>query len=160
MKSGNWLPSLWTEDNDNGDNVLKSLRERIDSLFEDFSPDVFGDKTSFMARSNMSETDKEICITVELPGLEEKDVDVSISGNRISIKGEKKSEVDEKKGEEGREFHRIERKSGSFQRIMNLPFKVDSDKVIATVKNGILTVTIAKPAELQENTKKIAVKSG
>lgn len=160
MKYRDWLPALWSEDKDNGESPFTSLRKQIDTLFEDLDGDIFKGKSGFAVRSNVSETEKEICITAELPGLEEKDVDVSVSGNRISIKGEKKSEVEEKKDDDGREFHRIERSSGSFQRMMNLPFDIDSDKVKATVKDGILTVTIPKPAELLEKTKKITVKSG
>ena len=130
MKYQDWLPSLWSENKDNGESPFNSLRKQIDSLFEGFDGDIFKDKSGFSIQSNVSETEKEICITAELPGLEEKDVDVSVSGNRISIKGEKKSELEEKKDEEGREFHRIERRSGSFQRMMNLPFEIDSDNSV------------------------------
>ncbi len=110
-------------------------------------------------RSNVSETDKEICITAELPGMDQKDIDISVAASRITIKGEKKSEKEEKKEEEGRQFHRIERSSGSFQRSISLPFYIDPDKVGAEFKNGVLTVTIAKPPEVAEKTKKIEVTS-
>ena len=73
----------------------------------------------------VSETDKEICITAELPGMEQKDIDISVTASRITIKGQKKSEKETKKEDEGRQFHRIERSSGSFERSMSLPFDVD-----------------------------------
>ena len=80
-----------------------------------------------------------------------------MTGDRIVIKGEKKSEKDERGDEKGREYHRIERVSGSFQRVMTLPFTIDADKVEAVVKDGVLTVTIPKPPEAIENTKKVKV---
>ena len=108
-------------------------------------------------RSNVSETDKEFCVTAELPGMTEADVDVSVTGDRIVIRGEKKSEKEERSDEEGREYHRIERTSGSFQRTMTLPFTIDADKVEAQVKDGVLTVTIPKPPEAVEKTRKVKV---
>ena len=96
-------------------------------------------------------------MTAELPGLTEADVDVSVTGDRIVIKGEKRSEKEERSDEEGREFHCVERTSGSFQRMMTLPFTINPDKVEAVVKDGVLTVTIRKPPEAVENTQKIKV---
>jgi len=86
----------------------------IDTIFKDFDngmPTVGG---SFDVRSNVSETDGEVCITAELPGIDQKDIDVSVSGEQITIKGEKKLEKEEKSEEDGRQFDRIERSSGSF----------------------------------------------
>ena len=85
-------------------------------------------------------------------------IDVSVTASRLSIKGEKKSEKEEKKDVEGRQFHRIERSSGSFERSMSLPFKINPDQVSAEFKNGVLTVTIPKPPEALESTRKIEVR--
>ena len=71
----------------------------------------------------------------------------------------KKSEQEEKKEDDGREFHRVERSYGSFQRSMKLPFNIDSDTVTAEFKNGVLSVTIPKPPEQIEQTKKIEIKT-
>ena len=98
-------------------------------------------------------------IKAELPGIEMKDIDVEITGNRISIKREKVSESEEKKDEKGREFHRVERRSGSFQRTMTLPFDIDADNVSAAVKDGVLTVTVPKPPEAVKTAKKVKIKS-
>jgi HSP20 family protein len=106
----------------------------------------------------VSETDEEICITAELPGVEEKDIDISVSANRITIKGDKKSETEEKKEQVGRQFLRLERSSGSFKRYMNLPFDIDPDTVEAEFKRGVLTVRIPKPPEAIEKTKKIEIR--
>ena len=150
------LPSLW---GDNDSDPFSALRKSIDDTFHDWSKGLaVSDRSSFSVRSNVSETDKEICITADLPGVDEKDIDVSISGDRITIKGERKSEQEEKKEDDGREFHRVERSYGSFQRSMSLPFNVDADKVTADFKNGILTVNIPKPAELAKQPKKVEVK--
>ncbi|WP_244625190.1 Hsp20/alpha crystallin family protein [Rhizobium daejeonense] len=157
MAYRSWLPSLWGE-KESVESSFGDLRKRIDSLFDDFDRGFPALAGSFAVRSNVSETDKEICITAELPGVEQKDIDVSISGNRIFIKGEKMSEKDEKKEDKGREFHRIERSSGSFQRAMTLPFEIDAGSVKADFKNGVLTVTIPKPAEAVKETRKIEVK--
>lgn len=157
MARGSWLQSLWGDKEDDK-NPFADLRKRIDSLFEDFDQGLPALAGSFAVRSNVSETDSEVCMTADLPGVEQKDIDVSVTDNRITIKGEKKSEKEEKKEDNGREFHRIERSAGSFQRTMTLPFKIDADTVKADFKNGVLTVTIPKPAGSVAETKKIEVK--
>ncbi|MHC0053071.1 Hsp20/alpha crystallin family protein [Actibacterium sp. D379-3] len=152
-----WLPSSWLGSKGDPDNPFISLRKQIDTLFDDFGSGPLTRDGAFAVRTNVSETDDEICITAELPGIEMKDVDVSVSGNRITIKGEKKSEKEERKEEEGREFHRIERSSGSFRRMMTMPFEIDPNTVKAGVKDGVLTVTLPKPAEEAAKAKKIEV---
>ncbi len=159
MANLDWLPASWLGDKADPDRPFGALRKQIDSLIEDFDSKGFARSDGFLVRSNVSETDKEICITAELPGIEMKDIDVEITGNRISIKGEKVSESEEKKDEKGREFHRVERRSGSFQRTMTLPFDIDADKVSAAVKDGVLTVTVPKPPEAVKTAKKVQIKS-
>jgi HSP20 family protein len=157
MSYQDYLPSSWIKNRQSDEHPLVSLRKEVDSLFDDFGSGFFGANKDVSVRSNVSETDKEFCVTAELPGMTDKDVDVSVTGDRIIIKGEKKSEKEERSEEEGREFHRIERSSGMFQRVMTLPFTIDADKVAAVVKDGVLTVTIPKPPEAVENIKKIKV---
>lgn len=157
MTYKNWLPAAWRHASQD-ENPFSALRKQIDSMFDDFDGGFLDQKSDFAVRSNVSETDGEICITAELPGLTDKDVDVSVTGDLVTIKGEKKSEKEEKGEEEGREFHRVERMSGSFQRSLRLPFDIDADNVKADVKDGVLTVTIPKPPEIKAKTKKIDVK--
>ena len=157
MSYQDWLPASWSKHERDDEGPFGALRKQIDGLFDDFGNGFFAGQDAMTVRSNVSETDKDICITAELPGLTDKDVDVSVAGHQITIKGEKKSEVDEKKEKEGRQFHRIERSSGAFHRTMTLPFEIDPDMVKADVKNGVLTVTVPKPPELVEKTKKIKV---
>ena len=147
MANTDWLPAAWFGKQADANGPFGALRKQIDSLIDDFDVGMLSKTDGFSVCSNLSETDKEICITAELPGIEMKDIDVEITGNRISIKGEKKSENEEKGDEEGREFHRIERRSGSFHHSITLPFDIDPDKVDAAVKAGVLTVTIPKPPE-------------
>ena len=158
MASSSWLPSMWRQD-DNDPHPFESLRKQFDNLLEDFDRGL-PRAGVFNVRSNVSETEKDVRVTVDLPGMEEKDIDVSVVGNRLTIRGEKKSETEEKDAKEGRQFHKVERLSGSFQRTMDMPFDIGDGDVSATFKNGVLTVTIQKPAEVQEKAKKIDVTTG
>ena len=153
MSYQDWLPTSWSRHKDDNDNPFMALRSQVENLFEDFDKGFWSRNGEFVVRSNVSETESEICITAELPGLTDKDVDVEVVGNRIAIKGQKKSE----KEEEGRQFHRMERSSGSFQRVMTMPFEIDPDTVSASVKDGVMTVTIPKPAEVVSKTRKIKI---
>lgn len=140
-----WLPAAW------GGRELdpfRGFRTQLDSLFEDWFGRSMGG--TLAPRVDVSETPKEIVLKVELPGVDEKDIDVSLSGNQLTIKGEKKSEQEEKKegesaGDDGRVFHRVERSFGAFQRTMTVPFDVEPDKVAADFKDGVLTITLPKP---------------
>ncbi len=157
MAKHDWLPKIWSDWGDE-DNPFGALRRQIDSVMEDFDKGGMLQRGEFALRTNVSETDAEICMTAELPGLDTDDVEVEISGDTIMISGEKKSEKDEKSEEEGRHFHRIERRSGAFRRMTRLPFEIDPDSVRAEVKNGVLTVTVPKPAEVQKPARKVEIK--
>ena len=104
-------------------------------------------------RVDIAETDKDIEITAELPGLEEKDVQVNVADDVLTIKGEKKAEKEEK----DKNYHRIERSYGSFCRSLQLPAGANADAIKATLKNGVLKVTVTKPVAAQP--KKIEVKA-
>ncbi|WP_262268673.1 Hsp20/alpha crystallin family protein [Microvirga yunnanensis] len=92
------------------------------------------------ASMNVSETDKEIRITAELPGVTEQDIDVSLDDDVLTIRGEKKFERKDDK----ENFHFVERSYGTFQRSLRLPYAVDSEQVRASFENGVLTVTVPK----------------
>ncbi|MDX2480576.1 MAG: Hsp20/alpha crystallin family protein [Desulfuromusa sp.] len=91
-------------------------------------------------RADISETDAEFCITAEVPGIKREDVKINIEDHVLSIRGENKQEKEEK----GKKFHRIERYYGSFSRSFSLPENVNEDKIDATFKDGMLTLTIPK----------------
>jgi len=92
------------------------------------------------ASMNVSETDKEIRITAELPGVTEQDIEVSLEDDVLTIRGEKRFERKDDK----ENFHFVERSYGTFQRSLRLPYAVDSEEVQASFENGVLTVTVPK----------------
>jgi HSP20 family protein len=102
---------------------------------------------------NIAETDKQFEVTADLPGVRPEDVKVELHENELSISGERKSDVEE----EGKSFHRIERRYGGFRRSVMLPAAVDREHIDAAFKNGVLTVTIPKSVEVMP--KKIEVRA-
>jgi HSP20 family protein len=153
-----------------------SLQREIDRLFEDFTRgmDVLGQaQVNLVPSMDVVETDKEIIVTAEMPGLERKDVEISVEDDVLTIRGEKRVEREEgdkseqgaktAKGEKaeqskngGRNYHVSERTYGVFVRVLPLPSGVDPSKIQATMSNGVLKVVIPKPARSQA--KKIEVK--
>jgi HSP20 family protein len=136
-----------------------SLRGEIDRLFEDFTRGFgrFGDWPEFRTTAltpmmDVTETDKELEVTAELPGLEEKDVDITLSDGVLTIRGEKKSGHEEK----GKDFHMVERSYGSFARSLQLPAGVDPNAIKASLEKGVLKVSIPKR---MADVKKIQVKA-
>jgi HSP20 family protein len=135
---------------------LTSLRREIDRLFDDFSPGLgrfsgFG-SGGLVPSMNVCESDGEIEFTAELPGMEEKDVEVTLSDNVLTIRGEKKAEKEEKE----KDYRLIERSFGSFSRSFEVPPGIEPSAVKATIDKGVLTVKFPKPARAEA--KKIAVK--
>ncbi|MGO4910165.1 Hsp20/alpha crystallin family protein [Pseudorhodobacter sp. W20_MBD10_FR17] len=157
MSLQDYLSSKMVKGKNTNDDLFSSFRKQIENVLDDYNNGVFGQNSLVPVWSNVSETDTEIRVTAELPGLTNADIDVSVVGDLTTIKGEKKSEKEKKRNEKGREFHMIERSSGSFRRTMTLPFDIDADTVKAAVKDGVLTVTISNPLEAVEKVKKIKV---
>jgi HSP20 family protein len=106
-------------------------------------------------RMDYSETDDAIRLRAEMPGLDEKDIDVSLEEGVLTIKGEHAEERDEKDEEKG--FQHVETYRGSFHRALRLPVEVDEDAVEAAYKNGILTVTLPKRPEAKPEVRSIPV---
>lgn len=130
----------------------------FDRLFEDFFRDLDMPPEgvpAFNARLDVAETDKEVTVTADLPGMEEKDIELSLNDNVLSLKGEKKAESEE----EGKNYYRKERTYGAFYREVELPAEIDAAKVAATFKNGVLTVTLPKSEKSKEASKKIPIKA-
>jgi len=109
-----------------------------------------------MPAVDVTQTDKGYEITAELPGMEEKDIDVKLANGILTIRGEKRDEKEEKKND----YYVRERSFGSFERSFQVPENVDTDKVSASFKKGVLTVMLPKSAEAQKTEKKIEVKAG
>ena len=138
-------------------NPFATLQQEIDRLFDGFSRGFAGfpnfpTTRELMPNMDVSETYKEIEITTELPGLEEKDVQLNMANNVLTIRGEKRNEREESK----KDYHVIERSYGSFVRSVQLPDGVSADNVKAVMSKGVLKVTVPKPAPAQS--RKIDIK--
>ena len=122
------------------------------------SPGVhFGDGAA-APKIDVSEGKDGIEVTAELPGVEEKDIDVTLSNDVLTIRGEKRSERDE--ADKDKNWHLVERRYGLFSRSVTLPYQPDSDKVEAKFEKGVLRVRLPKPAEIAKKEKKIAIRTG
>ena len=110
-------------------------------------------------RMDVAEDEKTVTLTAELPGVKESDIDVSLVGDQLTIKGEKRSEHDEKKEAEGRTIHRVERSYGAFQRTLTVPYQIDPDQISAEFRDGVLTIRLPKPTDAiaQKQGRKIEV---
>ena len=150
------------EERDSLRDLQDEMNGMIDRFFEDpfqiaaFRNDPFRDLTgfekSFSPRVDVSETDKEFKVSAELPGMDEKDIQVTFGRGRLTISGKKESE----KVEEDSQYYRRERSYGSFQRSVALPSEINEEKIDAVFKKGILKITIPKTGSAQ--TKKISIK--
>lgn len=142
----------------NTEHAFSSLQREVNKLFDDFSGTdffSFAAKSGFQAPSiDVVENDKAFKVKVELPGMEQKDIEVSVNGNYLTIKGEKKEATEEK----DENYIRRECACGCFQRTIALSELANAEKAQATFKNGILTVEVPKKAEAVTQTKKIEVK--
>ena len=141
-------------------NPFSLLHREMNRLFDSFSRGFEIDPLEtrlgvFSPSVNVIEGVKDIKVTAELPGMDEQDIDVSITKDALTIKGEKKRE----KEEQGKNYYRMERSYGSFTRTVPLPVEVDTTKVKAQFKKGILTVTLPKTAKSLKERKKIQIKS-
>ena len=137
---------------------LDALQKEFDSLFERFfdgselTP--FTEK-SFMPEVDIRETRKGIQVTAELPGMDEKDIDVTLHEGTLIMKGEKKNEHEDRK--EG--YQKIERSYGSFYRAIRLPDGIDEEKIKANYRKGVLKVILPKTEKARERQKKIEVRA-
>ena len=129
-------------------------KDLLDWFFEDLSvPDFWTAEREWVPAFDVSETEKEVIVKAELPGMDVKDIDIALTDGLLTIKGERKLEKEDKK----ENYHRIERQFGSFSRSLNLGTKVRSDGIEATYKDGILSVNLPKVEA--SNPKRIEVKS-
>jgi HSP20 family protein len=104
---------------------------------------------------DVAETDREMVVTAELPGLDQKDFEVTLAGDVLTIKGEKKAEQEQKDGD----HYFMERRFGAFSRSVRLPFEVKDEKVDAKYDKGVLTIRVPKPVEAQQAVRRIEVKA-
>jgi len=149
---------------------FENLRREVDRLFEDFTTSPFRlpfrrpafDIEPFWSPESwvpvpavdFVERDNGYEVHADLPGVDEKDIEVNVSGGVLTIKGEKHEEKEEKKPD----FHLRERRFGSFERALRVPEGVDAEKIEASFRKGVLTVMLPKTAEAMKPVKKIEVK--
>ncbi|MFZ2089935.1 MAG: Hsp20/alpha crystallin family protein [Desulfobaccales bacterium] len=134
------------------------LRNEMDRLWDEY----FGPgrrafqplEETWLPAVDVAETGDKVTVKAEIPGMEAKDIEISMVGDTLTIKGEKKAEREEK----DENYHMVERSYGSFSRAMKLPAAVAADKVEATYKNGVLTVVLPKKEEVKP--KAIEIKAG
>jgi len=134
---------------------LITLREKMNRLFEDAFTSRTEEKDlisrSWSPAVDIFETENELVLTAEVPGIEDKDIEIKIEDNTLSLKGERKFEKETKE----ENYHRIERAYGSFYRSFTLPTYIDQDKIRAEHQNGVLKITMPKKAELKPRKVKV-----
>lgn len=146
-----------------GEFPFYSLQREMNRLFEDFfrgfdiepTPLLEARLGGFSPCVDVREDDDAFILTAEVPGIAEKDIDVQVTEDSITIKGEKKEEKEDK----GKDYYCMERSYGSFHRTIRLPIGVDREKVDASFKNGVLTVKLPKMEEAKSKAKKIPIKT-
>ncbi|HMO16659.1 MAG TPA: Hsp20/alpha crystallin family protein [Oligoflexia bacterium] len=137
---------------------LFSMQKELSRLFDDFVTSDSGEQATggfFSPRVDVIDSETELKLSAEIPGIEEKDIDLTIQDGRLVISGEKKKTTEEKA--EGR--HYVERVYGKFERVLSLPENVNEDAIQATFKNGVLEVHIPKREPEVPAAKKIEVRS-
>jgi HSP20 family protein len=136
-------------------------RGEFDRLFEDMFkgfgnlPAVWGEGNA-APKVDIKETKDGIEVTAELPGVDEKDVEVELVDDLLTIRGEKKVERTDENKDKG--YHVMERSYGSFQRAIRLPYAAENDRVSATFSKGVLKITCPRPAEIAAKTRKIDIR--
>jgi len=136
---------------------FERMRREMDRLWDSFfegKPRRRGEeRVEWLPSLDVSETKNEIVVKAEIPGIDPKDIDISLADGVLTIKGEKKQEKEEK----DENYHLIERSYGSFTRSVQLPKEVKSDKISASYKNGLLRVTLPKSEETKKKEIKIKI---
>lgn len=163
MKVKNLLPAVGRKNQSSDDHPFYSLQKEMNNLFDDFFQgfDITSRGFSASGLGNFSpsvdvrETEKEFIIKAELPGVDEKDVEVTVTDDAVTIKGEKKEEKEDK----GKNYYYMERSYGSFNRVIPLAAETESGKAEASFKNGILNIKIPKNETAKAKGIKVPIKS-
>jgi HSP20 family protein len=138
---------------------VREMDKLLGRFFNSFGNEPFGEletmEGDFMPSIDVKENKKEIKVTVELPGMDEDDIDITLSKDALTIRGEKKEETEDS----GKDYYRMERRFGAFYRTLSLPAEVDESKVDARFKKGVLTIRLPKSAEAQKQRRKIQIVS-
>ena len=146
-------PSRYREDSDPFMILHREMNRLFDDVFRGFDMAPLGSMSRMAAWPHVEvvDTDKDVRISAELPGLEDKDVEVLMGDGVLTIRGEKRSEIEDKERAFG------ERAYGRFERRIPVAWEVEEDKIDASFRNGVLTVTLPKAAESRPEVKRIAI---
>jgi len=134
---------------------LNSLQNQMNRLFQDFGRGSQYElmTTGFVPAVDVYEDEQNLTLSLEVPGMDEKDIDIRLENNQLTVRGERRFEKEQKE----ENFHRIERRYGSFSRSFTLPNTVDTENVQANYVNGVLKITLAKRAEAKPKQIKVEV---
>ena len=160
------LPSVWRRGESplrkEGEHPFYALQREMDHVFDNFfhsfnlTPFGRGEGMgAFSPSIDVKDGEKDIVVKAELPGMEEKDIEVSLSDDTLTIRGEKKEEKEDK----GKDYWHKETSYGSFSRVIPLPEGLDTEKADARFKNGVLTIALPKLEARLAKSKKIAIKA-
>lgn len=139
--------------------LLEDVPDRFRRMFEGgFNLEPVAESLGWMPAMEIVETDDAFVVTAEVPGINAKEVDISIDDGVLTLSGEKREEKEE--GKQGSKFHMWERRYGSFRRSFTLPQAVDADRISAKATDGILTVTLPKTKKAKAHGRKIPVTNG
>ena len=161
MKFENLIPTQWNSYSKpvryNPEYPFFTLDGDMDRFLNHLNTDFFDFRTipeqNHFPKVDVTETKNEFSISAELPGMDDKDIDVTLGDGTLTLKGEKKVEKEDKQGE----FYSRERSYGSFQRTFKVPETIDQNKINASFNKGILTVKLPKTLESRKEVKKIAI---
>jgi HSP20 family protein len=142
---------------------IESLHREMDRLFEGMWGEGFGTpllpeywgRRELVPQLDVVEDDKAFHVSIELAGMDEKDVDLTLSDRMLTIRGEKKEDKEAKE----KDFYRRERAYGAFRRVIEVPAEVDATKIEASFRKGVLTIDLPKTKEAQEKIKHISIKA-
>lgn len=139
---------------------FERMHEEIDRLFDEFMPQLASPREAefrpgLLATVDVSETEDAVEVMADLPGIEQKDINLSLRNGSLFIRGERKHEAEEKR----KNYYRAERSYGAFSRSIPLPCEVDENKVDARFENGVLTVRLPKSPAAKESERKIEIKA-
>lgn len=132
---------------------IERFRRDMERLFDSFLGGWTPEKYEWYPPLDVEETDSDIIIRSEIPGMKKEDIKIVTKGNLVTISGEKHHESEQK----GKYFHRIERNYGKFERTIELPTEVEVEKAKASYENGVLTITFPKPEWTRVKAKEVKI---
>jgi HSP20 family protein len=141
---------------------FQAMRREMERIFDTFTqgspwPVGLGGSGFLSPKINVAETDKGLEVSADLPGIDEKDIEVQLDQGILSLKAEHKSEKEE--ADEKKHYHLVERSYGTFLRRIAVPFEADADKVEATFEKGVLKIVVPRSAAAGKQVRKIAIKA-